>query len=98
MRTYRHRLKKALGQKTSEQTAQREHYLRSQAPTINSKLSAQQLYNRGMEQGKSDAARRLSPTFENTIENPEEKKGYRDGFRSEQARLADSRGWHAYRF
>jgi len=87
MRTYRHRLKKALGQKTADQTAQREHYLRSQAPTINSKLSAQQLYDRGMEQGSRDGARGTRSAG-NNLETPEERRGYHDGYRS-----AFQRGW-----
>lgn len=84
MSVYRRRLMKALETKRAEQAAQQEHYMHSEPRAFNTRLSAQQLYERGMTQGKHDGACGMRSTG-NSLATPEERRGYHDGYRSVQA-------------
>lgn len=90
-RTYRRRLQQALGMRETEQRAQQARYMNTQARTVNYRLSAQQRYEKGVTQGRSDALGKR-PSFENTIEDPEEKRGYHDAYLNVQTQQSRS-GW-----
>jgi hypothetical protein len=84
MRTYRRRLKRALEMKEAEQKAQQSRYMHSEARPVNSRLYTQQRYDVGYQRGRNEALRGL-PSAEAWISNPDEREGYRDGYRSTQA-------------
>ncbi|MDO8469064.1 MAG: hypothetical protein Q7S29_04890 [Candidatus Peribacter sp.] len=81
MSVYRRRLMKALETKRAEQAAQQERYMHSEPRAFNTRLSAQQLYDRGMQQGRRDAISEKRSSG-NCIEDTEERRGYHDGYRS----------------
>jgi|GEM_PF-5132152 len=81
MSVYRRRLMRALRERDGELMAQRTRHLQSQAPELNTTLSAQQLYDRGMDQGNHDALRGLRSRG-NELDDPNERRGYHDGYRS----------------
>lgn len=98
MSVYRQRLMKALAAKGAEQSAQQARYMHTPARTVNSRLTPQQRYDKGAQQGGSDALSGLSPR-DGGIDDSEEQRGYRDAYRSAQAsqRSTRSGGWAVYR-
>lgn len=93
-RTYRRRLQKALSMREAEQRAQQTRYMYSQDRPIYPRLTAQQRYDKGSRQGRSDALCDVS-SRERSIEDPEEQRGYRDAFRSTQRppRISSCSSW-----
>ncbi|MDD5041822.1 MAG: hypothetical protein PHX87_06010 [Candidatus Peribacteraceae bacterium] len=63
------------------------------------RLTPQQLYDKGSRQGRIDAQDGMS-SRSLKIDDAEERRGYRDGYRSAQTtqRSASSGGWGVYRF
>ncbi|MDD5739210.1 MAG: hypothetical protein PHO20_00375 [Candidatus Peribacteraceae bacterium] len=99
MGVYRRRLMKALEVKRAEQAAQQERYMRSQARSVNTRLTPQQRYDKGSRQGRMDALDGLSSRSAK-IDDAEERRGYRDGYLSAQAsqRSVSSGGRSVYRY
>ncbi|MDD5103324.1 MAG: hypothetical protein PHX93_02905 [Candidatus Peribacteraceae bacterium] len=99
MSVYRRRLMKALETKRAEQAAQQERYMHSQTRSVNTRLTAQQRYEKGNQQGESDARKGISSRGFG-IEDDEERKGYIDGYRSMYAsqRAQTFDGWDVSRY
>jgi len=84
MSVYRRRLMKALTMKRAEQAAQQKRYMRSQARSVNTRLTLQQRYDKGYLQGRFDALNGIQDR-NREIGDAEERRGYVDGFRSAYA-------------
>lgn len=94
MSVYRRRLMKALQLREADHASQEERRAQSQNH-VHQRLSPQQSYDAGYQRGRRDALKGWS-SEEWEIKDEKERQGYRDGYRSAQAR--QDTGWSVYRW
>jgi len=88
-RVYRRRIKKAIETREGEQEAAQRDSLQHQASL---RLREQALYDQGYDTGRRDAqSSRGSSEWD--FKNPEQRRGYRDGYRSVPQQRTSSWGW-----